>query len=56
MVFPTPLAALGATDQHSLLQLLMEGPHDKVVLFVGVDDVQVDVPMHGEAGAETSGK
>ena len=33
---PTPLAALGATDQHSLLQLLMEGPHDKVVLFVDV--------------------
>ncbi|MCH7530759.1 MAG: glucose-6-phosphate isomerase [Gemmatimonadetes bacterium] len=35
---PTPLAALGATDQHSLLQLLMEGPADKVVLFVAVDD------------------
>ena len=35
---PTPLAALGATDQHSLLQLLMEGPADKVVLFITVDD------------------
>jgi glucose-6-phosphate isomerase len=34
---PTPLPALGATDQHSLLQLLMEGPRDKVVLFMGVD-------------------
>jgi glucose-6-phosphate isomerase len=33
---PTPLPALGATDQHSLLQLLMEGPRDKVVLFMGV--------------------
>jgi glucose-6-phosphate isomerase len=44
-VGPTPLAALGATDQHSLLQLLMEGPQDKVVLFVGVDDVGVDVPI-----------
>ncbi len=44
-VGPTPLAALGATDQHSLLQLLMEGPHDKVVLFVAVDDVGVDVPI-----------
>jgi glucose-6-phosphate isomerase len=42
---PTPLAALGATDQHSLLQLLMEGPHDKVVIFVSVDDVGVDVPI-----------
>jgi glucose-6-phosphate isomerase len=42
---PTPVAALGATDQHSLLQLLMEGPHDKVVLFVGVEDVGLDVPI-----------
>ena len=29
-VGPTPLRAVGATDQHSLLQLLMEGPEDKV--------------------------
>jgi len=42
---PTPLAALGATDQHSLLQLLMEGPHDKVVLFVDVEDAEADVPI-----------
>jgi len=35
---PTPVAALGATDQHSFLQLLMEGPDDKVVLFVEVED------------------
>lgn len=40
---PTPLAALGATDQHSLLQLLMEGPQDKVVLFVRVEDVEAEV-------------
>lgn len=42
---PTPLAALGATDQHSLLQLLIEGPHDKVVLFVEVDDAGAQVPI-----------
>jgi len=43
---PTPLASVGATDQHSLLQLLMEGPHDKVVLFVGVDDpgTSIEIP------------
>jgi glucose-6-phosphate isomerase len=35
-VGPTPVAARGATDQHSLLQLLMEGPADKVVSFVRV--------------------
>jgi glucose-6-phosphate isomerase len=44
---PTPLAAVGATDQHSLLQLLMEGPHDKVVLFVAVGDPGVDVTIPG---------
>ena len=42
---PTPLASVGATDQHSLLQLLMEGPHDKVVLFVHVDDPGTDVAI-----------
>lgn len=43
---PTPLPALGATDQHSLLQLLMEGPRDKVVLFLGVGSVPdpVEIP------------
>ncbi len=32
---PTPLPAFGAADQHSLLQLFMEGPRDKVVVFIG---------------------
>ena len=31
---PTPLAARGATDQHSQLQLFMEGPADKTVAFL----------------------
>lgn len=33
----TPIPALGATDQHSQVQLYVEGPFDKVVLFVAVD-------------------
>jgi len=37
-VGPTPLRAVGATDQHSLLQLLMEGPEDKLTLFVSVEE------------------
>jgi glucose-6-phosphate isomerase len=48
---PTPMAALGATDQHSFLQLLMEGPGDKVVLFVEVTDhgPSADIPKrHAE--------
>lgn len=32
-----PIAAVGATDQHSLLQLLNEGPDDKLTLFITVD-------------------
>lgn len=30
----TPLGALGATDQHSLLQLFVDGPDDKLFLFL----------------------
>jgi glucose-6-phosphate isomerase len=32
----TPVAALGATDQHSQVQLYIEGPNDKVFTFWGV--------------------
>jgi len=34
----TPLSAVGATDQHSLLQLFTGGPADKVVVMVRVED------------------
>jgi glucose-6-phosphate isomerase len=44
----TPLAALGATDQHSQVQLFMEGPKNKVVTFVAVDERGTDVTIpHG---------
>jgi glucose-6-phosphate isomerase len=42
---PTPVAAIGATDQHSQVQLFMEGPYDKVITFVAVDDPGEDVPI-----------
>ncbi len=38
-VGPTPVGAVGAVDQHSLVQLFMEGPRDKVVAFLGVRDM-----------------
>ena len=44
-VGPTPLAALGATDQHSQVQLFMEGPADKSVTFIGVEQVSGDVEI-----------
>ena len=44
----TPLAALGATDQHSQVQLFMEGPLNKVVSFVAVEEREADVVIpHG---------
>lgn len=42
-VGPTPLGALGATDQHSKVQLFMEGPADKTVSFIGVEEGATDV-------------
>jgi glucose-6-phosphate isomerase len=35
-VGPTPIKAVGTTDQHSQVQLYIEGPHDKVFLFLEV--------------------
>jgi glucose-6-phosphate isomerase len=44
---PTPVAAVGATDQHSQVQLFMEGPFDKVVSFMTVENFGEDVPIPG---------
>jgi glucose-6-phosphate isomerase len=41
----TPLAALGATDQHAQVQLFMEGPADKTITFVAVRDRGTDVQI-----------
>ena len=46
-VGPTPLVAIGATDQHSQVQLFMEGPFDKVITFVAVEKVEEEVPIPG---------
>lgn len=34
----TAIRAVGATDQHSQLQLFLEGPNDKLLVFVRVND------------------
>lgn len=41
----TPYPSLGATDQHSQLQLWMEGPEDKVIIFIRVEDYAVDIQI-----------
>ncbi len=52
-VGPTPIPAVGATDQHSQLQLFMEGPATKNVVFCSVesDDDDFIVPEAPEACA-----
>lgn len=43
---PTPIKALGATDQHSQFQLYHEGNNDKIITFIRVDefDNEVNIP------------
>ncbi len=36
----TPVKALGVTDQHSQLQLYNEGPNDKIITFIRVDEFE----------------
>lgn len=44
-VGPTPVKALGVTDQHSQVQLYAEGPFDKVFNFLFVDDYTTNAPL-----------
>ncbi len=44
-VGPTPVNALGTTDQHSQVQLYREGPNDKVFTFLQVKQFRRDVVM-----------
>jgi glucose-6-phosphate isomerase len=50
-VGPTPVNALGTTDQHSQVQLYMEGPFDKVVTFIVVDKFATDLKFPGYPAA-----
>ncbi|MHC4562359.1 MAG: glucose-6-phosphate isomerase [Planctomycetota bacterium] len=40
---PTPIKALGATDQHSQVQLYREGPNDKLTIFLDVKKHPKDI-------------
>jgi len=41
----TPVKALGTTDQHSQIQLYVEGPNDKIVTFLEVENFQNNTPL-----------
>lgn len=42
---PTPIRAVGVTDQHSQVQLYAEGPYDKWFTLLAVAEPSVDVPI-----------
>jgi glucose-6-phosphate isomerase len=44
---PTPIKALGATDQHSQVQLYREGPNDKLFTFLQVKNFKQNVKIPG---------
>ncbi|MEX0912041.1 MAG: glucose-6-phosphate isomerase, partial [Gemmatimonadota bacterium] len=59
---PTPVKALGATDQHSQVQLYMEGPFDKTITFVmeteresdlTIPSLYADIPELGYLGGHS---
>lgn len=45
-VGPTPIRALGVTDQHSQIQLYNEGPNNKLINFIRVEnfDTTLEIP------------
>lgn len=44
----TPVKSLGVTDQHSQVQLYIEGPYDKVITFISVGKYATEMPIaHG---------
>ncbi|MBI5678391.1 MAG: glucose-6-phosphate isomerase, partial [Planctomycetes bacterium] len=41
----TPVRAIGVVDQHSQLQLYMEGPYDKVIIFLAIKRFSKEVSI-----------
>ncbi len=48
----TPIPAYGATDQHSQMQLFMEGPSNKIIFLIEVENFQSDYSMRNTVDAE----
>jgi glucose-6-phosphate isomerase len=59
-VGPTPVKTLGATDQHSQVQLYVEGPFDKVVTILSVEKLAatLTIPSYNDhfLGGQTMNK
>lgn len=50
----TPVMAYGATDQHSQMQLFMQGPADKVMLMLNVAQHAHDFPLSNSLAAASA--
>jgi len=49
----TPIPAFGATDQHSQMQLFMEGPHDKILMILEVEKFHSDFYLINDVESES---
>ena len=49
----TPVPAYGATDQHSQMQLFMEGPTDKVLFLIEIEKFQNDFSLKNSLSGES---
>lgn len=50
----TPIPAFGATDQHSQMQLFMEGPKDKCLILLEVESFQSDFSLKSTLNEKTT--
>lgn len=55
-VGPTPIKALGVTDQHSQLQLYLDGPKDKIITFLSVKNFGEKIILPQFDRTDLSGK
>lgn len=52
----TPIPAYGATDQHSQVQLFMEGPNDKVLALIEVENFKHNFSLESNLSGSSSQK
>lgn len=50
----TPIAAYGVTDQHSQMQLFREGPRDKFILFIEVEEFNCSYSLENQLGTKNT--
>lgn len=49
----TPIPAYGATDQHSQMQLFMEGPEDKTIFLIEVEKFKYDYDLKNSIASDS---